>query len=574
MRYNKLVKEAKNNGCYFGCRVSSSKQAQYGESLEDQEKSCRLYANKLNFSVVKIYSAQHTATKKGDSFIDDIIEDIKKQPVNKRGSYFIIKSIDRFCRAGTAEYYKLKHGLEELGIKLLDVYGVIQPQINTLEHLGVQFPWSMVSPSKKNEIMKAQDAEEEVSTILTRMIGAEVSLVQGGYKVRGANDGFVNKKIFVENKKKVIQDPDPARAIFFIKMFEMSITHRDQEVVDFVNAMGYRSRVQNSWSGSKDKKRIVGSKGGIPLTIKQLQKIRQRPIYCGINTEKWLQAPIKTQYPGLISISTFNKANKGKIFIEEKKDGSIIIHKDYNPHQLKRTKDNPLFPHKEVVLCPECIIPKPFLGSSPTGKSGKGFPVYHCARNHKYFGVNKKEFEKQLTAFVTHLKYKDVAFFKSFEATLINKFREKEKELGEASVKVGATVAELEAEKNKNIEAFTSTKNEIIRAELEKKIEVLHLQIENAREHRNSVEVQENDIHDFVKYVKDLMEHPVERLVKQKNLTALKGLFRLVFEELPTYSQIVNGTPKLSLPYRLAEEFRMTKSLPVTSRRIELRFQA
>ena len=51
--------------------------------------------------------------------------------------------------------------------------------------------------SKKNEIMKAEDANGEVSTILTRMIGAEVSLVQGGFKVREANDGFTNKKVFV-----------------------------------------------------------------------------------------------------------------------------------------------------------------------------------------------------------------------------------------------------------------------------------------------------------------------------------------------------------------------------------------
>jgi hypothetical protein len=52
----------------------------------------------------------------------------------------------------------------------------------------------------------------------------------------------------------------------------------------------------------------------------------------------------------------------------------------------------------------------------------------------------------------------------------------------------------------------------------------------------------------------------------------LKGLFSLVFDELPTYEEILNGTPKLSLPYKLSEEFSKTKSLSVTPRRIELRF--
>lgn len=217
--YNKFMHGARNNDCYLGCRVSTPKQAQYGESLEDQEKATRMYAHKLNFSVVKIYSEQHTATKAGDSFIDGVLADIRKQPLHKRASFFIIKSIDRFCRAGTTEYYKLKNGLEGLGVKLLDVSGVIQPKVNTLEHLGVEFPWSVVSPSEKNELMKAQDSKEEVSTILTRMIGAEVSLVQGGYKVREENDGFTNKRVYVDNKKKMIQVPDPERAHFFYKNF-------------------------------------------------------------------------------------------------------------------------------------------------------------------------------------------------------------------------------------------------------------------------------------------------------------------------------------------------------------------
>ena len=271
----------------------------------------------------------------------------------------------------------------------------------------------------------------------------------------------------------------------------------------------------------------------------------------------------------LLSIDTFNKANKGKVYIEEHKDGTIQIHKDYNPHQLKRMKDNPLFPHKEVILCPICIIPKPFLGSSPKGKSGQSFPTYHCARNHKYYGVSKDKFEEQLTTFVSKLKYTDKAFFKVFETTLMNKFREKEKELGEFSVQVGTSVIELEAEKKQNIEAYTSTKNEIIRAELEKKINEIHLQIENTRKQRNGIEVQENDIHSFVKYVKNLMEHPVERLVKQKNLSALRGLFSIVFDELPTYQEIVNGTPKLSIPYMLKDEFKTNKSLCVTLPGIE-----
>lgn len=461
-------------------------------------------------------------------------------------------------------YENLKQKFARYGVEIIDSYGIIQPAKNTLEHLGVEYEWSRIHPSEINELVVAQNGKNEVNQILTRMIGAEINLVREGYKVRQKDDGYLNSKIYVGGKKRVIQVPDPKRAHFFIKMFEMSITHTDQQVVDCVNAMGFKSEESNVWSKSKDK--IVGTRGGLKLTVKRLQKIRQRTIYAGVNTEKWLPGPIKTKYAGLVSIDTFNRANKGKVYIKEDKDGLITVLKDYNPHQLKRMKDNPEFPHKPVVLCPICK--KPFLGSSPKGKY-KPIPTYHCARNHKYLGINKVEFEKQLTAFVSNLEYKDEAFIKTFEAVLMDKFREKEKELGDFSVQVGTTVIELEREKQNLIDAYTSTKNEIIREELEKKINTIHKEIENTRVQRNGIEVQENDIHAFVGYVKKIMEHPVEMLVKQKDLTALRGLFSLVFEELPTYSEIVNGTPKLSLPYKLSEQFKVNKDLSVSLLEIE-----
>ena len=47
-----------------------------------------------------------------------------------------------------------------------------------------------LSDDEKNELMEAQDSKEDVSKILTRMIGAEIVLVQGGYKVVAADFEF------------------------------------------------------------------------------------------------------------------------------------------------------------------------------------------------------------------------------------------------------------------------------------------------------------------------------------------------------------------------------------------------
>jgi len=76
---------------------------------------------------------------------------------------FIIKSIDRFTRGGSYLYDGLKMQLERKGVKLIDIYGVIgTQQINTLEHLGVSFDWSVYSPTKKSEILEAERAKDEM----------------------------------------------------------------------------------------------------------------------------------------------------------------------------------------------------------------------------------------------------------------------------------------------------------------------------------------------------------------------------------------------------------------------------
>ena len=562
-----MVDNLKNKNSIILLRISSPKQAQQGDSFDDQEKIGQGIADRLNLTVLKVFKEQFSGRKNERPVIDEIFDYIKHN--SKKVDVLIFRAIDRFTRSGTLGYETLKQRLADCGVQLIDGHGIIQPSKNTLEHLGVEYSWSKIFPSEITELVMAQQGKSEINQILTRMIGAEINLVREGFQIGCPNDGFLNERIFVENKKKVIQVPDPKRAKFYIKMFEMSATHTDQEIVDHLNDQGFKSKIHKKWSRIKDK--VIGYTGGIKLTVKRLQSIRQKPIYCGVNTEKWLAKPIKTQYPGLVSIDTFNKANRGKLFIQENKDGSVEILKDCNPHQLKRMRDNPLFPHKGVIMCPVCRMP--LLGSSSKNKRKNSFPFYHCSRNHKYVGISKKEFEKQLTNFVSNLKYKDERFFKALEATLMNKYRQKEKELGEFSVKVGINVIELEKQKKQKIEAYTSTQNEIIRTEIEKQINDLHQQIEDTRKNRNNIEIQENDIHSFVAYVKNLMEHPVEMLIKQENIPTLKGLFSLVFDELPTYEEIVNGTPKLSLPFKLSEEFRTSKSSLVTLPGIEPGFE-
>ena len=206
-----MPKEKQTN-CIIDCRVSDEIQLK-GGSLEDQEVVGRRLAERNGWNVIRVFRKPHSAT----TFHRDDLEEIRKFiktseiPIHK----YIMKCIDRFTRAGYPEYSRLKNELEALGVEVVDTYGIIQPKKNTLEHLGgFEYPWSVYSPSEASEMMAAFGGKQEGRDILTRLVGAEIRLVQEGYAVRRAPDGMVNKKVFIGSKERGIRVTHTNRAQF------------------------------------------------------------------------------------------------------------------------------------------------------------------------------------------------------------------------------------------------------------------------------------------------------------------------------------------------------------------------
>jgi hypothetical protein len=63
---------------------------------------------------------------------------------------------------------------------------------------------------------------------------------------------------------------------------------------------------------------------------------------------------------------------------------------------------------------------------------------------------------------------------------------------------------------------------------------------------------------------KAIMEHPSEILLNTKDIRVQRDLFGLVFEKMPTYKEIVSGTPKLSYAFELSSAFTPDKRQLVT----------
>lgn len=549
-----FMSHTKTKNCIIYCRVSSAKSAQEGESLDTQDGICRKFVADRGFAIVPngtVFRETFSGRKDSRPVLDEVFDYIEKNP--GKVDYFVFRVIDRFTRGGSYSYEGIKKRLAAYGVEMIDTYGVIQPMKNTLEHVGFEYDWSRTSPSEIAETVIANTAKAEITNILTRMIGREIELTNQGFKIRQSADGYLNKRVFIDGKKKVIQVPDPDRAKYYLEMFNLRAagTHTDKEIVQRINAMGYRTRTQNHWDRGHEK--VIGSRGGVPLTVKHLQVVIIRPIYCGIMCEKWTRhQPIKAQYEGLVSIDTFNRANRGKVFIKNDSNGFQILY-DYHPEKITGvyTRNNSLFPYKNLILCDVCH--KPFTGSCPRGSSGRVFPTYHCSRKHKYIGVPKKDFDAAFENFIRQIKLKP-EIFDSIEATLLNKYHARKKEIIQSSITVHQTIAGLKAEQKAKAEAFVATTSPVLRAQLENGIEELEAKIKAATAESQKIDITEEDITRFKHCGKYLLEHLPELLLNPENTQQQLSLFSLIFEELPTYKNVINGTAKMAQIFTLSSE--------------------
>ncbi len=382
-------------------RVSTTKQGTDGDSPDAQREQIERFAQSRGIKIRQYFVFLESASKEQQPIQQAI--DYCKDPKNGI-NLFIIKSIDRFTRGGSDTYNPLKKQLEQSGVSLIDIYGVISDQkVNTLDHLGFEYNWSVYSPTKKSEILEAERSKDELRDILSRVIGAEIRYTQLGYWMRQTPYGYTSEKIDTQHGKRTILKPHPYESVYIEQMCKLSAANylTDQQIVDTLNEQGYKSRVRNVRS-KQDPTKVVRQIGGKQLTVKAMHKMLRNPIYAGINVEKWTDnKPVKSAFDGLVSIALFNKANRGKKIIDVDDQGDYVITKAEAPQNvLNRGTKTPDFAFRRFVLCPECE--RPLLGSASRGRNGKYYPAYHCSNHGHYYRVNKDELEQSVDAYIKH----------------------------------------------------------------------------------------------------------------------------------------------------------------------------
>jgi site-specific DNA recombinase len=532
-----------NKNAVAAIRISSVKQGLQGDSPEDQKQQIERFALARGIKIKKFFIFIESASKEQQP-IQEAIDYCKGK--NNNIQLFIIKSIDRFTRGGSYLYDHLKQQLDNNGVSLIDIYGIISDrQVNTLEHLDIKFDWSVYSPTKKAEILEAERAKDEMRDIMTRMIGAEIRYVRMGYRVRRAPFGYKNEKINTEHGKRVILIPHQEESKWIKKMYQYRLegVMNDGEIVEKINNLGFKSRIFNR-RDPENKTKVIGKRGGNPLILKQFWKYIQNPIYAGVNYESWTKDnPIKGKYKGLISIAKFNKANKGKITISEK-NGKLSIQRGKIPEYLtKKQVKNPKFPYKKEVHCPKCN--KPLFGSASRGSSGKYYPAYHCHKRGHYFRVPSKEFIETIETFVKDIEVSP-KYIDNLKKQVIKLWKSKQETVQDDNGQVDKKIEDLRAQARSIAGKIRYLNSEISIGYMEKDLIDIEKEIqklEGAKE--NNLDKENVNIEAVMEAIGFYLEHLEELLLYKPKPLKRAEYFSLLFEERPTYDELAFGTPKL-----------------------------
>ncbi len=555
-------------------RVSTTKQGTDGDSPEAQREQIERFAESRGITIKQYFVFLESASKEQQPIQQAI--DYCKNPKNGI-NLFIIKSIDRFTRGGSDTYNPLKLQLERAGVSLVDIYGVISNQkVNTLDHLGFEYNWSVYSPTKKSEILEAERSKDELRDILSRVIGAEIRYTQLGYWMRQSPYGFTSEKVDTQHGKRTVLRPHPDEAKFITKMFTMRAENylTDQQIVDKLNNLGFKTRTRNI-RDKHDKTKIVRHIGGDPLTIKAMHKLLNNPLYAGILCEKWTDGkPIKSAFDSLVSISLFNKANRGKKIIAVDEQGDYVISKAKAPQNvINRGKKSDEFAFRRFVLCPECE--RPLLGSASKGRNGKYYPAYHCSNHGHYFRVSKNELEDSVDAFIKQFTVpkEHVENVMALVRKLYEKHREEAlEEIQNTDDRIAALRTEAEMVINKLKVLTNRTALTYLEQDLER-IEKQVLALE-AKKVAGTEDEKDQKIERAITRVQYFLENLDELLLKQGSQVKKSLLFRALFNKMPTYEDLKTGntkTPLFTGVNSLLDLMAGHKDLMVTSRGIEPR---
>lgn len=526
------------------------------QTLEEQEKRAIHYAiNEYGYrrDELKVFAEVFSGTSKQLPGTLSMMEYAQKHA--HEVERVIIADIDRLTRAGVTSYEEIKARLMQLGIELVDIHGVIQPTRNHLAGIGegfgkdLEYSWSVFSPSEGEEVLRAQYAKAEHRNILLRTIGKEIENTKNGYESREAGYGFKNIKVLDEHGKLIPTcEPDPVEAGFVRKMYERRVSGvSDSESCRLLNQDGFVSRTRYSWGKDhRGNKVCTGTFGAIPITPTTLRRHIRKVRYAGFKCEKWTwRKLIRAKHEPLVSIELWNKANEGymKIVPSLQEPGEYLL---INEQKQKRhyRKNNPDFPYKHVLTCPECG--KKVKAAYSRSCSGKRYPFYFCNRSHKQVSVTPKDIVDFLDAQLRGIKFTEstVQFFID-RLEQIWQQRNHYRQIQRAQQEAKAT--KLKQEANRLVDVISRLSVPELITQTENRYKQIQSEIAALQAKQQEQEaITEEQFKQYLAFCKSFIERLDEWLVNSDDHRILELSWDMIFKGTVSIENILGRTPEYS----------------------------
>lgn len=317
-------------------RVSTEEQVD-NFSLDTQEDICRKEAVRRGLRIVKTFREEGKSAKTIDGR-PELVDMMKFCKKNKKSlNALIIYRLDRLSRQ-TSDYLSIRKSLISNNIKLISASEPTgtSPTDTLLETIMASFA------QHDNDVRSERTRNGMHARYLSGLITGKPPL------------GYV-----MSSSKIPVEDPDSWEQMKQAWDLMATGTKSLREITLIMNKMGLRSTYRGK---------------PIKLRIQTTQRMFRNKFYAGILTSNTYKEEVQGQHIPMISLEQFYK-------VQGILDGRCVSKKAVN---VKRTRNNKVFPLRRVVKCSKC-------GMGLTAGWSKGkykrYPYYRCAGRCKLTSI-------------------------------------------------------------------------------------------------------------------------------------------------------------------------------------------
>ena len=382
------------------CRVSTKDQADFGYSLDSQERACRDFAKRMGYEILDVFIEEGESAKTTDrTQLKILLNFITKR--HKEIDVILVYKLDRLAR-NMVDYTGLVATFSKLGIDLKSA----TENVND----------SPAGKLTKNMIAAIAQFDNDVRSERTKT-GMQQAIKEGRWPWR---EPFGYSRSKNENGKSIIVPAEQSK--FVIKAFELFETglYKQTDLIPELKKLGFKK-----------------------VTKSLVSRILTNPLYAGQIKCEWFPELTGAIHEPVITQETFVKVQQ------------ILSGK--RPAIVPRSRNHPDFPLRRFIRCPKCD--QKLTGGWSTGRKDIKYAYYRCRTKNCPLNVTKQELEGKFYAYLLSFQPKP-EILDLFEAIVMDTWNNRRSEQIKAEHKLNQELKTLNERKNKIADlAITGTFN-------------------------------------------------------------------------------------------------------------------